>query len=41
MLATGNVPQHRPQCEFRRRHLDDFGAVFAEVVDAGEWVWWN
>ena len=32
MLAAGNFPQHRTLCEFRRRHLDDFGAVFAGVV---------
>ena len=32
MLAAGNFPRHRTLCEFRRRHLDDFGAVFAEVV---------
>ena len=32
MLAAGNFPQHRTLCEFRRRHLQDFGAVFAEVV---------
>ena len=32
MLAAGNFPQHRTLCEFRRRHLGDFGAVFAEVV---------
>ena len=32
MLAAGNFPQHRTLCEFRRRHLDDFGAVFADVV---------
>ena len=32
MLAAGNFPQHRTLCEFRRRHLEDFGAVFAEVV---------
>ena len=32
MLAAGNFPQHRTLCEFRRRHLKDFGAVFAEVV---------
>ncbi len=32
MLAAGNFPQHRTLCEFRRRHLDDFQAVFAEVV---------
>ena len=32
MLAAGNFPAHRTLCEFRQRHLDDFGAVFAEVV---------
>ena len=32
MLAAGNFPQHRTLCEFRRRHLKDFRAVFAEVV---------
>ena len=33
MLAAGNFPQHRTLCEFRRRHLDDLGAVFAEAGD--------
>ena len=32
MLAAGNFPKHRTLCEFRRRHLADFRAVFAEVV---------
>ena len=32
MLAAGNFPQHRTLCEFRRRHLKDFQAVFAKVV---------
>ena len=32
MLAAGNFPQHRTLCEFRRRHLKDFQAVFVEVV---------
>ena len=32
MLAAGNFPQHLTLCESRRRHLKDFGAVFAEVV---------
>ena len=32
MLAAGNFPKHRTLCEFRKRHLDDFRAVFAEVV---------
>ena len=32
MLAAGNFPQHRTLCEFRRRHLADFQALFVEVV---------
>ena len=32
MLAAGNFPQHRTVCEFRRRHLSDFRALFVEVV---------
>ena len=32
MLAAGNFPQRRTVCEFRRRHLDDFRALFVEVV---------
>ena len=32
MLAAGNFPKHRTLCEFRRRHLGDFRAVFVEVV---------
>ena len=32
MLAAGNFPQHRTVCEFRRRHLSDFQALFVEVV---------
>ena len=32
MLAAGNFPQHRTICEFRRRHLEDFGRLFVEVV---------
>ena len=32
MLAAGNFPQHRTLCEFRRRHLSDFQALFVEVV---------
>ena len=40
MLAAGNFPRHRTLCEFRRRHLDDFGAVFAEVFAwRGGWAW--
>ena len=32
MLAAGNFPKHRTLCEFRKRHLEDFRAVFVEVV---------
>ncbi len=32
VLAAGNFPQHRTVCEFRRRHLEDFKALFVEVV---------
>ena len=31
VLAAGNFPQHRTLCEFRRRHLEDFQALFVEV----------
>jgi len=37
VLAAGNFPSHRTLCEFRRRHLADFGRLFVEVVRlAGE-----
>ena len=32
VLAAGNFPSHRTICEFRRRHLPDFKALFVEVV---------
>ena len=32
VLGAGNFPSHRTICEFRRRHLEDFKALFAEVV---------
>ena len=32
LLAAGNFPQHRTLCEFRRRHLEEFGRRFVEVV---------
>jgi transposase len=32
VLAAGNFPKHRTLCEFRRRHLQDFKALFVEVV---------
>ena len=35
VLAAGNFPSHRTICEFRRRHLSDFKALFVEVVGLG------
>ena len=32
VLGAGNLPSHRTLCEFRRRHLEDFGGLFVEVV---------
>lgn len=32
VLAAANFPQHRAICAFRKRHLDDFKALFVEVV---------
>ena len=32
ILAAGNFPKHRTVCEFRRRHLTDFKALFVSVV---------
>lgn len=32
VLAAGNFPRHRTICEFRKRHLNDFKAVFVQVV---------
>jgi transposase len=32
VLAAGNFPRHRTICEFRKRHLKDFKALFLEVV---------
>ena len=32
VLAAANFPSHRTICEFRRRHLSDFKALFVEVV---------
>ena len=31
-VAAGNFPTHRMISEFRRRHLEDFGNLFVEVV---------
>ena len=35
VLAAGNFPSHRTICEFRRRHLSDFKALFVEVLLRG------
>jgi len=32
VLAADNFPQHRTICEFRKRHLSDFKAVFVQVI---------
>lgn len=32
VLGAGNFPAHRTICEFRRRHLADFGELFVAVV---------
>ena len=32
LLAAGSLPRHRTICEFRRRHLEDFGDLFVQVV---------
>lgn len=32
VLAADNFPQHRTICDFRKRHLSDFKAVFVQVI---------
>lgn len=32
VLAAGNFPKHRTICEFRKRHLQDFKALFMQLV---------
>ncbi len=32
VLAAENFPQHRTICDFRKRHLSDFKAVFVQVI---------
>ena len=32
VLAAGNYPSHRTICAFRKRHLEDFRALFVHVV---------
>ena len=38
VLAAGNLPQHRTLCEFRRRHLEDFQALFVGGGPSGAGV---
>jgi len=33
VLAAGNLPKHRTLCEFRKRHFQDFKALFVQVTD--------
>jgi transposase/IS5 family transposase len=33
ILGAGNFPAHRTICEFRRRHLEEFGRLFVQVVE--------
>ena len=32
VLGADNFPQHRTICDFRKRHLADFKAVFVQVI---------
>lgn len=32
VLAADNFPSHRTLCEFRRRHLEEFRALFVQVI---------
>ena len=32
VLAANNFPQHRTICDFRKRHLEDFKALFIQLV---------
>ena len=32
VLAAGNFPKHRTICDFRQQHLNDFKALFVQVV---------
>lgn len=36
VLAAGNFPSHRTICEFRKRHLADFKALFVQVVQIAQ-----
>ena len=36
VLAANNFPQHRTLCDFRKRHLSDFKAVFVQVIQIAQ-----
>ncbi len=36
ILAADNFPQHRTLCDFRKRHLSDFKAVFVQVIQIAQ-----
>jgi len=36
ILAADNFPQHRTICDFRKRHLSDFKAVFVQVIQIAQ-----
>lgn len=36
VLAADNFPQHRTICDFRKRHLEDFKAVFVQVIQIAQ-----
>ncbi len=36
VLAADNFPQHRTLCDFRKRHLSDFKAVFVQVIQIAQ-----
>jgi len=36
LLAADNFPQHRTLCDFRKRHLADFKAVFVQVIQIAQ-----
>jgi transposase len=36
LLAADNFPQHRTICDFRKRHLSDFKAVFVQVIQIAQ-----
>lgn len=36
VLAAGNFPKHRTICKFRKRHLQDFKALFVELLQIAQ-----